>query len=164
MMTQLSCSFPSRGKVGMGASTCTKRITRTIAQLMRNQSLPITQVRARSLRRGMTDAERKLWSGLRNEQLGVKFRRQHPLGHYIADFACLEVKLIVELDGSQHVHQTEYDTRRTEFFNSLSFEVMRFPTDLPFTDFQALLACIYNRIEELAALAPIPAFPREGKE
>ena len=148
----------------MGASTCTKRITRTIAQLMRNQSLPITQVRARSLRREMTDSERKLWSGLRNEQLGVKFRRQHPLGHYIADFACLEVNLIVELDGSQHFNQTEYDTRRTEFFNSLGFEVMRFPTDLPFTDLQALLACIYNRITDSAALAPIPAFPREGKE
>ena len=131
---------------------------------MRNQSLPITQVHARSLRREMTESERKLWSGLRNEKLDAKFRRQHPLGHYIADFACLEVKLIVELDGSQHVNQTEYDTRRTGFFNSQGFEVMRFPTDLPFTDLQALLACIYNRIGELAALAPIPAFPREGKE
>ena len=148
----------------MGASTCTKRITRTIAQPMRNQSLPITQVRARNLRRSMTDSERKLWSGLRNEQLGVKFRRQHPLGRYITDFACLEVKLIVELDGSQHMTQIAYDTRRTEFFNALGFEVMRFPTDLPFTDLQALLACIYNRITDLVALAPIPAFPREGKE
>ena len=112
----------------------------------------------------MTESERKLWSGLRNEKLGAKFRRQHPLGHYIADFACLEVKLIVELDGSQHVNQTDYDTRRTGFLNSQGLEVMRFPTDLPFTDLQALLACIYNRIGELAALAPIPAFPREGKE
>jgi very-short-patch-repair endonuclease len=148
----------------MGASTYARLNTRPVTHPMRNQSLPITQVRARSLRRGMTDSERKLWSGLRNEQLGVKFRRQHPLGHYIADFACLEVKLIVELDGSQHMDQTAHDTRRTEFFVALGFEVMRFPTDLPFTDLQALLACIYNRIEELAALAPIPAFPREGKE
>lgn len=148
----------------MGASTSTSRITRTMTQAMRNQSLPITQVRARSLRLGMTDSERKLWSGLRNKQLGVKFRRQHPLGHYIADFACIEVKLIIELDGSQHVSQAEYDMRRTKFFNSLGFEVMRFPTDLSLTDLNALLTCIYNRITHLTALAPIPAFPREGKE
>ena len=160
MATFSSCSFPSRGKAGIGASTRTKLNTRTITHPMRNQSLPITQVRARSLRREMTDSERKLWSGLRNEQLGVKFRRQHPLGHYIADFACLELKLIVELDGSQHADQFAYDARRTEFLNSLGFEVMRFPTDLPFTDLQGLLACIYSRITDLAALAPIPAFPR----
>ncbi len=48
----------------------------------------------------MTDAESKLWDALRAEQLGVKFRRQHPLGCYVADFACLSPKLIVELDGS----------------------------------------------------------------
>ena len=148
----------------MGASTSTKPFTRTNTLHMRNQSLPITQVRARSLRREMTDAERKLWSGLRGEQLGAKFRRQHPLGHYIADFVCLEMKLIVELDGSQHADQAVHDARRTEFLNSAGFEVMRFPTDLPFTDLQALLACIYNRVTDLAALAPIPAFPREGKE
>ena len=148
----------------MGASSETNVKTRKLSIAMRNQSLPITQVRARSLRREMTDSERKLWSGLRNEQLGVKFRRQHPLGHYIADFACLEVRLIVELDGSQHDDQAVHDARRTDFLNSAGFEVMRFPTDLPFIDLQALLACIYNRVTDLAALAPIPAFPREGKE
>ena len=131
---------------------------------MQNQSLPITQIRARSLRRAMTDSERKLWSGLRCEQLGVKFRRQHPLGFYIADFACVELKLIVELDGSQHADQAAHDARRTVFFNSQGFEILRFPANLPFMDLQALLVCIYNRVTDLAALAPIPAFPQRGKE
>jgi very-short-patch-repair endonuclease len=66
---------------------------------MQDQSTSTAQRNARELRRGMTESERKLWSGLRAEQLGFKFRRQHPLGNYIADFACLDPKLIVELDG-----------------------------------------------------------------
>jgi BirA family biotin operon repressor/biotin-[acetyl-CoA-carboxylase] ligase len=63
----------------------------------------------------MTDSERKLWSGLRGEQLGFKFRRQHPLGNFIADFACLEPKLIVELDGSQHADNEAYEWQETRF-------------------------------------------------
>ncbi|WP_430407494.1 endonuclease domain-containing protein [Hydrogenophaga sp.] len=63
---------------------------------MQNQATPNARLHARALRRDMTDAERKLWSGLRGEQLGFKLRRQHPLGNFIADFACLEPKLIVE--------------------------------------------------------------------
>ena len=131
---------------------------------MRNQSLPITQVRVRSLRREMTDSDLKLWSGLRHAQLGMKFCRQHPLGHDIADFACFEVNLILDLDGLQHISQIAYDTRRAEFYNSLGFEVLRFTTNLPLTDLQAMLTCIDNRIADLTALAPIPAFPREGKK
>ncbi|MEJ1166942.1 DUF559 domain-containing protein [Variovorax sp. CCNWLW186] len=74
----------------------------------------------------MTDSERKLWSGLRSEQLGVKFRRQHPLGNYITDFACLDPKLIVELDGSQHQAQEGYDAQRDAFLHAQGFEVLRF--------------------------------------
>ncbi len=83
---------------------------------MRNQSTPNARANAQVLRRETTDSERKLWGGLRSEQLGVKFRRQHPLGNYIADFACLAPKLIVELDGSQHQAQQVYDARRDAFF------------------------------------------------
>jgi very-short-patch-repair endonuclease len=77
---------------------------------MHNQPTPNAQLNARRLRREMTESERKLWSRLRIEQLGAKFRRQHPVGNYIADFACLAPKLIVELDGSQHADQIEYDS------------------------------------------------------
>src|SRR3546814_9258168 len=71
--------------------------------------LPTTTLRnARRLRSDMTDAEQKLWQHLRGGQLdGLKFRRQHPIPPYIADFCCVAVKLIVELDGSQHSEQAD---------------------------------------------------------
>jgi very-short-patch-repair endonuclease len=72
--------------------------------------------KARELRRSETDAERKLWHFLRNRQIGGhKFRRQHAVGLYVADFACVERGLIVELDGGQHAEQQRYDARGTEF-------------------------------------------------
>jgi very-short-patch-repair endonuclease len=62
---------------------------------------------ARKLRRDLTEAERRLWGHLRRRQLdGFKFRRQHPFGIYVCDFICLEARLIVELDGSQHLDQS----------------------------------------------------------
>ena len=71
-------------------------------------------LRAREMRRDSTDAERRLWSYLRGRQLeNFKFRRQHPIGPFIVDFCCIEVKLVVELDGSQHEVDQQYDARRT---------------------------------------------------
>ena len=131
---------------------------------MQNQATPRAQVNARTLRRDMTDAERKLWSGLRGEQLGVKFRRQHPLGSFIADFACLEPKLIVELDGSQHADQQAYDLARDAFFKAQGFEVMRFPSNTPFQNLDGVLNAILHQLNTLAGVAPIPAFPQRGKE
>ena len=112
----------------------------------------------------MTDSERKLWTVLRSEQLGVKFRRQHPLGNYIADFACLGLRLIVELDGSQHQDQQTYDVRRDAFFRVQGFEVLRFPSNAPFLNLDGVLQVIADRLAVLAAPAPIPTFPQGGKE
>jgi very-short-patch-repair endonuclease len=82
---------------------------------------------ARQLRRNQTDAEKMLWSKLRNRALnGYKFRRQVPVGHYIADFLCQEVMLIVELDGGQHAEQQKYDQHRTHWLKSQGFRVFRF--------------------------------------
>lgn len=82
---------------------------------------------ARNLRKKQTNAERLLWQHLRNRQLcGQKFRRQFPIDSYIVDFACLEVKLIVELDGGQHAEQVEYDQHRTEQLQKRGFKVIRF--------------------------------------
>jgi len=131
---------------------------------MENQATANARKFARSLRREMTDGERLLWQRLRGEQLSVKFRRQHPVGSYVADFACLAPKLIVEVDGSQHVDQQAYDARRDAYFKSLGFDVMRFPANLPFSDLQSMVEAIYNRLTELAAVAPIPTFPQRGKE
>jgi very-short-patch-repair endonuclease len=131
---------------------------------MQDQATPNARVHARALRRDMTDAERKLWSGLRGEQLGVKFRRQHPLGNYIADFACLELKLIVELDGSQHADNQVYDLARDAFFKAQGFTVMRFPSSAPFQNFDGVMSTILHQLNRLAGDAPIPAFPQRGKE
>jgi hypothetical protein len=66
------------------------------------------RLQARALRRGTTDAERALWSRLRRRQLGgFRFRRQHPIDRYIADFVCPEARLIIELDGAHHLRQFE---------------------------------------------------------
>ena len=83
--------------------------------------------KARNLRKNQTDAERLLWQHLRNRQmLGQKFRRQFSIDTYIVDFVCLEVKLIVELDGGQHAEQIEYDHRRTEQLQKRGFKIIRF--------------------------------------
>ncbi len=85
-----------------------------------------TLAKAQHLRREMTDAERRLWSALRNRQLGgVKFRRQQPIGPFIADFVCQERRLIVEADGSQHADNVN-DAQRTAFLQSKGYRVLRF--------------------------------------
>ncbi|HXB39785.1 MAG TPA: DUF559 domain-containing protein [Bacteroidia bacterium] len=73
-----------------------------------------------------TEAEDKLWQLVRNNQLGVKFRRQHPIGTYIADFICLEKNLIIEVDGEIHNRTNEYDENRTAVLNKYGFKVIRF--------------------------------------
>ena len=130
---------------------------------MQNQATPTAQRNARALRREMTDSERKLWTGLRAEQLGVKFRRQHPLGNYIADFACLDPKLIVELDGSQHQAQAHYDNKREAFFRSQGFDVLRFASNEPFTNLEGVLNAIAHRMALLSAAGPHPSLPPEGE-
>ncbi|MBS0467320.1 MAG: DUF559 domain-containing protein [Proteobacteria bacterium] len=112
----------------------------------------------------MTDSERKLWGGLRGEQLGVKFRRQHPLGAYIADFACLSPKLIVELDGSQHQAQAGYDRRRDDFFHAQGFSVVRFSTNAPLLELAAVLQAIAHQLAALQCQPPpsLPS-PRGGR-
>ena len=85
-----------------------------------------TLANAQRLRHEMTDAERKLWSALRNRQLdGAKFRRQQPIGPFIADFVCQERRLIIEADGGQHAENAD-DTLRTAFLENKGYRVLRF--------------------------------------
>lgn len=84
---------------------------------------------ARALRRNATDAEQRLWLHLRARQLaGCKFRRQYPLGAYVLDFVCLELKLVIELDGGQHGQSQAllYDQTRTQWLQAQGFHVLRF--------------------------------------
>jgi very-short-patch-repair endonuclease len=81
----------------------------------------------RTLRRNMTDAERKLWSILRGRQIdGLKFRRQHSFENYILDFVCLEEKIVVEVDGGQHQKRLTEDNIRSKALEQAGFRVLRF--------------------------------------
>ena len=82
--------------------------------------------KARALRVTMTDAERRLWACLPGRRLvGYKFRRQHPLGPFIVDFACIEHRLVIEADGGQHA-ESKADARRTVWLERHGWRVLRF--------------------------------------
>jgi len=83
--------------------------------------------KARKLRKNMTEAEQALWNRIRDRQLsGNKFRKQAPIHRFVVDFVCFEKKLILEIDGSQHKGQIEYDKERTAWLMSQGFTVLRF--------------------------------------
>ena len=84
-------------------------------------------LRARYLRKNMTDTEQRFWYQINRKQLGVKFRRQHPIGPFIVDFVCLEKKLVIELDGDQHATNVVYDNNRTDFIEAQGFTLIRIP-------------------------------------
>jgi cyclase len=86
---------------------------------------------ARELRDNLTEAEKALWEKLNRKQLGVKFRRQHPINIYIADFYCHEVKLVIEVDGDYHLNtdQNALDELRSEDMATFGIEVVRFKNE-----------------------------------
>ncbi|MBX9964135.1 MAG: DUF559 domain-containing protein [Burkholderiales bacterium] len=82
---------------------------------------------ARALRADMTDAELLLWRELRHRQIhGARFRRQHPVDRYIVDFACVELRLAVELDGGQHAERSIEDALRTQRLEETGWQVVRY--------------------------------------
>ena len=89
---------------------------------------PLRKTRvARSLRQRETDLERRLWQALRNRRaFGIKFRRQHPVGPFVVDFACIEARLAIEIDGYWHALRKEKDEKREAFLQSEGFDVVRF--------------------------------------
>ena len=87
--------------------------------------------RAREMRKRSTRAERIVWRWLRDRRFGGwKFRRQYPIGPFIADFYCDQLKLIVELDGQGHAFEMKYDQERTSFLNKLGIKVVRIANQL----------------------------------
>lgn len=104
---------------------------------------------AKKLRKSSTPMEVKLWNRLRSRRfMGLKFRRQCPLGSYIVDFVCIEKKIIIEIDGGQHNEdeQRDYDKRRTEFLNGLGYHVLRFWNNEILLDFDAVMDQIYKHV------------------
>ena len=118
---------------------------------MRN---PKTQRFARALRNEPTDCERKLWQFLRLRQVGgFRFRRQVPVGHYIADFACVEAKLVVELDGGQH-QDSAHDLRRDAELVRQGFRVLRFWNNQVLQETEAVLEEILRVLRAYDELPP----------
>ena len=111
---------------------------------MRNKQ---TQANAKTLRKRLTEAEQRLWSKLRRRQLrGYKFRRQYPVGAYVADFACIEACLVIEVDGGQHHERQEQDAARTRTLQQHGFRVLRFWNNEVLGETESVLAVIADEL------------------
>ena len=120
---------------------------------------------ARNLRRRQTDAERRLWSRLRDRRLvGAKFSRQVPIGPYIVDFCCRELKLIIELDGGQHAIRAAYDGERIAFLERLGYRVLRFWDNEALGSTDGVLIRIVEALASRPSPRPSPRRDREEEE
>ena len=105
--------------------------------------------RQRALRTFSTDAEKRLWTELRGRRLlGLKFRRQTWIGHYIVDFICLDRRLVIEADGGQHAGQAEYDESRTTYLAKEGFRVLRFWNNDVLTNLDGVMTVIVDALKE----------------
>ena len=122
--------------------------------------------RARALRRDGSRAEKICWELLRDRRLGrVKFRRQHPIGPYFADFACPARRLVIEIDGEHHAFQVEADARRTAFLEQQGWRVVRFWADEVVANREGIWTMIEAELGGLPAFeAPSPSLsPSRGR-
>jgi 5-methyltetrahydrofolate--homocysteine methyltransferase len=125
---------------------------------------------ARLLRNQPTDAEKRLWHFLRAGKLrGHKFRRQAAIGTYVVDFVCFSHKLIIELDGPQHLEPDAvlHDARRTDWLAARGFRIIRFRNQELDEEIGTVVNKIAREIEKLDATTenpPSPALPAEGRE
>ncbi len=114
---------------------------------------------AKTLRTNQTEAEQRLWYHLRAHRfMGLKFKRQKPMGRYIVDFVCLEHRLIIEIDGGQHAEQVAYDQHRDTWLRSQGFTVLRFWNNKVMQQLEAVL----EQIRCTIALSPNPS-PASGR-
>ncbi|MGE3147067.1 MAG: endonuclease domain-containing protein [Pseudorhodoplanes sp.] len=110
----------------------------------------VLKSRARSLRANMTEAEKKLWFALRDRRFAqFKFRRQAPVGPFIADFVCYDARLLVEVDGGQHAG-SESDVRRDRWFAANQFRILRFWNNDVLSNLDGVLTAILGALEEAA--------------
>jgi very-short-patch-repair endonuclease len=131
------------------------RLKNTIEKKMFYGASSLIFERAKSLRFNPTDAEKKISEGLRNKQLlGLKFRFQHPLSQFIADFYCHKIKLVIEIDGGIHLdeEQRQRDIGRTFELEKYGIEVMRFSNEEVLYDYEKVLEKIKKKCEKLLML------------
>jgi very-short-patch-repair endonuclease len=110
------------------------------------------------LRRGMTDAERKLWGALRNHPFSeFKVRRQHPFRGYVLDFVSLSAKLVIEIDGGQHADDVVHDAKRTLLLRRAGFRVLRFWNNEALLETEAVLTRIWDELQQRTPSSPPPS-------
>ena len=113
-----------------------------------NRATPKIQRRAAELRRNQTEAEAKLWTYLRGHRAnGVHFRRQYAIGKFIVDFCAPRKKLIIEVDGGQHLEQREYDAERTQFLQLQGYTILRFWNHEVLKDIESVMGVILDTLE-----------------
>ncbi|MEW6242216.1 MAG: DUF559 domain-containing protein [Chloroflexota bacterium] len=116
---------------------------------MHKRTTPKIFGRAKQLHRDMTPAEAKLWSRLRAHRMGgVHFRNQHAIGSYVVDFCAPRKKLIIELDGSQHLEQDAYDAERTAFLRSKGYRVLRSWNNAVMNDIDSILKVVHDALND----------------
>ena len=122
--------------------------------------------KARELRKNRTDAEKRLWERLRRSRIdGFRFRQQAPIGIYIVDFVCFEAKLVVELDGGQHVEQATYDAKRTGWLETQGFRILRFWNNEVFENIEGVEEVVQVALHSGDAAHPLPdPPPSRGRE
>ena len=134
------------------------------AMLTYDTAQPGATLRARRLRRDSTEAEKLLWRSLREKLPAYKWRRQMPIGPYIADFACFGERLVIEIDGGQHSVAT--DAARTAFIQAQGYRIVRFWNDDVMSNIEGVLTVIDNELSSPSrALAGAHPFPSgRGRE
>jgi very-short-patch-repair endonuclease len=133
--------------------------------LSERTGINVIRNKARRLRRNQTDAEQRLWARLRDRQLGDnKFRRQHPIGPFIADFCCPQRKLVLELDGGQHGAEVVADQKRSRFLEEKGCRVLRFWNHEVLKDTNAVLERIVAVPRDLHADPHPGPLPKRAKE
>jgi len=112
---------------------------------------------AELLRKNMTIAEKLLWERLNKNQLGVRFKAQHPIDMFIVDFYCHKYKLIIEVDGEIHLNQKDYDEGRTAELNRFDLKVIRFTNEEVLVDIDKVVVEIKSYLNEPGSpQAPAP--------
>jgi very-short-patch-repair endonuclease len=150
--------LPSGGEGGE------RQATRVRGSMRKPRKVSIQTQRARKMRKEPTLAERLLWSRLRNQRNGIVFRRQQPLGPYIADFYCSMAKLVVELDGWSHDDTREHDEVRTQWLESEKFTVVRLWNMTVIKDSEGAASSLFLFAEELIKQLPHPRFTWHDQE
>ena len=127
---------------------------------MKKHPVDGAHARARTLRRNMTEAERRAWQRLRALQMkGYKFRRQVPIGRYIVDFVCHEARLIVEVEGGQHDRSSPQEAERSGFLQNEGYRILRLWNNEVLANLDGVHATI---AAELGGITPTQTLPHQG--